>query len=297
MQFIKNTKPLLLVMALAIGIFGFYLYRFFTRVKPLPDAYPASEEFILKDIKYGPDTMNYLDLYLPSGRTSKTPVIIVIHGGAWVMGDKSDFWSDMSLEYFNEKIIVANINYRFVNTSMHYLHILQDVKHVIDFLKLHSPHYKIPLNKYNLVGTSAGGHIALLYAYIADTARVISSVVSFAGLTNVNDVAVKNIMEKNWGLANLHSNLLGEEFVPDSKTARNCSPLYNIKPVPTLLIHAPDDDVVPYEQSQQLNDSLQLKKIKHILFTLPNGKHSPFGTNNAFKGVIQEMVVKWVRDN
>lgn len=295
MQFIRNTKFLYIVLALALALCGFYLYAFFNRTVITETQFPSAKSFILKDLKYGRDTLNHLDLYLPAGRTSKTPVLIVIHGGAWVVGDKSGFWSEMAQEYFDDKLIVANINYRFVNSTTHYTHILEDVKHVIDFLKTNARLYEIPINKYNLLGTSAGGHIALLYAYTADSTHVINSVVSFAGPTNVNDVAVKKIMDESWGIPNLHSNLLGEEFTPNSKAALNCSPLFNIKPVPTFLIHALDDDVVPYAQSKQLDDSLQLKNIKHTLFTIPNGKHSPFGANNAFKGIIQESVVKWVK--
>lgn len=297
MQFIKNTKPLLLVMALAIAIFGFYLYKFFTRVKPLPDAYPASEAFILKDIKYGPDTLNYLDLYLPANRTPTTKVLVLIHGGAWVMGDKSDFLNHFAEEYFEQKIIVANINYRLLSPKVNYTHILQDIKSTLNFLKTNAQKYKVPSKKYSLLGTSAGGHLALLYAYTVDSVGQISSVISFAGPTNLNDYAFKKVIEEGWGIENLYHNLLGEDFAPDSKAVKNCSPLYHVKLTPTLLIHALDDDVVPFAQAKQLNEALQHKNVKHFLFTLPNGKHAPFGLNNSFKGAIQEKVVKWVRDN
>lgn len=294
MQFLKNTKPLLLVMALAIAIFGFYLYKFFTRVKPLPDAYPASEAFILKDIKYGHDTMNYLDLYLPAGRTPASKVLVLIHGGAWVMGDKADFFEDFADYFFENKIIVANINYRLLSPKINCTHQLQDIQRTLQFLKANAQTYKVPQGKYNLLGASAGGHLALLYTHKVDTIGQVSKVISLAGPTNLNSFEFKKLVDEGWGLNQVYTQLLGEEFVLNGAAVKNCSPVYHLKQKPTLLFHALDDDVVPYSQSTQLSDSLRYKQIKHFLFTLPNGKHAPFGLNNSFKGAVQEQVLKWI---
>src|ERR1700741_1868468 len=44
------------------------------------------------DVAYGSDELQKMDVYLPQGRTDKsTKVIVMIHGGAWFEGDKSDF--------------------------------------------------------------------------------------------------------------------------------------------------------------------------------------------------------------
>ena len=54
-----------------------------------PDVLPALE---ISNVPYGSDTRQKMDIFLPAGRSSdKTPVIIYIHGGAWVDGDKSEF--------------------------------------------------------------------------------------------------------------------------------------------------------------------------------------------------------------
>ena len=115
MQFINNIKGLYLVAALAVVIICIYLYTFLNRVKPpeeIKPKYPAEEAFVLKDLKYSKDTLNYLDLYLTKNRDAETPFLIIIHGGAWVQGDKKMFWTDMANDFYNENICVANINYR-----------------------------------------------------------------------------------------------------------------------------------------------------------------------------------------
>src|SRR5690242_5217700 len=46
------------------------------------------------NISYGVETAQKMDIYLPAGRsTDSTKLIILVHGGAWVSGDKSDFTS------------------------------------------------------------------------------------------------------------------------------------------------------------------------------------------------------------
>jgi acetyl esterase/lipase len=44
------------------------------------------------DVSYGANAQQKMDVYLPAGRSiTATKVIIMIHGGAWNSGDKTDF--------------------------------------------------------------------------------------------------------------------------------------------------------------------------------------------------------------
>lgn len=295
----KNTSALYIVGIAAVAIVGFYLYGLFTRLKPIvpvKQQYPLGERFVLKNLKYGKDSLSNYDLYLPAGRTPTTPILVLIHGGAWVMGDKSDFMDDWAEEFCDDKIIVANMNYRLLGSGITCLGMMQDIHTLLFNLKQNAATYGIPNENYNLLGSSAGGHLALLYAYSVKNAYSIRSVISLAGPTNLNDEKFKTLTEDGWGMQGLYKKLLGEEFVKDSKAVISVSPIYHIKNIPTLMIHATDDDVVPFSQSKQLDDSLQYKKIKHRLFNLPNGKHSPFGLHNSFQGIVHQQIVKWVKE-
>ncbi len=298
MQFIQNTKWLYLVIIAALAILVIYLYGLFSRPKPIIPVkiqYSTSERFVFKNLKYGKHPLNQYDLYLPSGRNSKTPIIVLIHGGAWVMGDKNDFMDEWAEEFCDDNVIVANMNYRLLDNGVNYTGMLQDIHELLFALKQNASTYGMPNDKYNLLGSSAGGHLALLYAYSVKNAYTIHSVISLAGPTNLNDEGFKKLAENGWGMQGLYKKLLGEEFVKDKKVVISASPIYHIKNIPTLIVHATDDDVVPFEQSKQLDDSLQCKKIKHRLFNLPNGKHSPFGLNNSFQGIVHQQIVKWVK--
>ena len=51
---------------------------------------PKDGIVVTKDVAYGPHPRNVLDVYKPSRGTSPSPVVIFVHGGAYVGGDKSD---------------------------------------------------------------------------------------------------------------------------------------------------------------------------------------------------------------
>ena len=70
---------------------------------------------IIRDIPYGKHPLQALDLHLPKGKNSeKLPVILFVHGGAFIKGDKSDhIIFDNVLNFFTRSnFIGVNINYR-----------------------------------------------------------------------------------------------------------------------------------------------------------------------------------------
>lgn len=52
----------------------------------------TDEDVILEYVNYGAHERNKMNVLLPAGRnTSKTKVLVLIHGGGWIAYDKSDF--------------------------------------------------------------------------------------------------------------------------------------------------------------------------------------------------------------
>lgn len=74
----------------------------------------AVQAAVIKDVSYGPDALQKMDLHLPANRTTATtPVFIMIHGGGWSGGDKSEiqFFVD-SLKKYRPDMAIISINYR-----------------------------------------------------------------------------------------------------------------------------------------------------------------------------------------
>src|SRR6476620_12396755 len=62
----------------------------------LPDPTLTAQQYA--DLSYGSDPSQKMDVYLPAGRsTDSTKMIVMVHGGAWTLGDKTDFASYVAI--------------------------------------------------------------------------------------------------------------------------------------------------------------------------------------------------------
>ncbi len=69
---------------------------------------------IERDLAYGPDPLHKLDVYTPERPVRAAPVLLFVHGGGFVRGDKhGDFQPDnMTLWAARQGMVGVNINYR-----------------------------------------------------------------------------------------------------------------------------------------------------------------------------------------
>lgn len=142
------------------------------------------------DIAYGTDAKQKFDMYLPAGRTtSATKVIILIHGGGWSTGDKSEFNAYVdTLKRRLPGYAIININYRLASGSVNLFPTQEnDVNAAINFIYNKRNDYLIS-DKFVLLGNSAGGHLSLLQAYKYSSPIKIKAVVDFYGPTDLVDM-------------------------------------------------------------------------------------------------------------
>jgi len=102
-----------------------------------------------------------LDLYVPNGATSSTPLIIWIHGGGWRNGDKSLGPNSHPLRYASRGYAVASLNYRLSDEAIFPAQIY-DVKAAIRWLRANATQYNLDVTRFGTWGQSAGGHLASL---------------------------------------------------------------------------------------------------------------------------------------
>ncbi|NLL56246.1 MAG: alpha/beta hydrolase [Clostridiales bacterium] len=104
-----------------------------------------------------------LDIYYPEGNTEKLPVIIDIHGGAWMYGTK-----DINAHYCQGLatygFIVVNISYRIIKEGEGgtFPNIILDVLNAFNWVEKNIESYNGDLNNVFLTGDSAGAHLASL---------------------------------------------------------------------------------------------------------------------------------------
>ncbi len=118
------------------------------------------------DISYGPDeTWNVLDVYRPKASAGqRLPVIISVHGGGWVYGDKERYqYYCMSLAQHG--FAVVNFTYRLA-PEFKFPAPLEDLNNVISWIFDHQEEYKLDTANIFCVGDSAGAHQLALYTAI-----------------------------------------------------------------------------------------------------------------------------------
>lgn len=114
-----------------------------------------------ENISYGPHKMNVLDVYRPVGAAPKLPVIVSVHGGGWVYGDK-ELYSHYCLSLAQRGFVVVNFTYRLSPESKFPCH-LEDTVKVFDWVKKNATRYGMDRENIFALGDSAGGHILALY--------------------------------------------------------------------------------------------------------------------------------------
>lgn len=252
--------------------------------------------FTLQDVSYGDDPLQKMDVSLVAGRGAATPLVIVVHGGGWMAGDKTD--ADFMKKGLNSAgINVVNINYRLANnTDIHYREIMQDVDAALAYITQHAREWKIRRKRFVFWGGSAGGHLALLYAYSYDTRNLISAVISLGGPTKLNDV-VSLSTAKQQDVEGLLPLITGVPYDGDSTNAAYiaASPYYGKKLKPALLVHGTKDDIVPVAQSALLSKLLGSRGIQHIFFPLPGGDHGGNGAPAAVSEELNTTMLQWIR--
>jgi len=115
---------------------------------------------IVRDIVYGSEDpgSQSLDLYVPKNADKPLPLVVWIHGGGFVGGNKRPTPAVRLLE---EGFAVASIEYRFLNTAPFPAQV-HDCKAAIRWLRAHAKEYNLDPDRIGVWGGSAGARLAAL---------------------------------------------------------------------------------------------------------------------------------------
>ena len=107
---------------------------------------------------------NKLDVYRPKNAQGKIPVIVSVHGGGWVYGDK-ELYQFYGMTLAQRGFAVVNFTYR-LSTEVKFPAPLEDTNNVINWMYENQEEYGLDMNHVFMVGDSAGGHLCGLYSAI-----------------------------------------------------------------------------------------------------------------------------------
>ncbi|MBC3758872.1 alpha/beta hydrolase [Hyunsoonleella sp. SJ7] len=231
----------------------------------------ASVPYEANDVSYGDHERQKFDLYLPANRNTGTKTMILIHGGGWTSGDKSDM--NVIKELFKQNIpnlALVNMNYRLADeNNKPYPMQIEDITSLVNFLKESKVNYTIS-EDIGFTGTSAGAHLSLLWSYAFDSNSKVDMVCSIVGPTNLKDPAyLSNSDPALEELLDLYLADTSLEFLEE------VSPLHQATATapPTILFYGGQDPLIPTTQGTDLRDKLQLLGVTNEFTLYPNAGH------------------------
>lgn len=240
---------------------------------------------IFKDIPYGSDAEQKMDIYLSKaaklyGRRNYT--IVFIHGGAYYLSDKSA--EERFIEpYLKKGLNVVNVNYRLkkgipLATS--------DLTNALNFLDANKSDYGLNLNNIVVTGFSAGAHMATNVGISQNNREYpnklndgigIKGIINFSGPVDGLDLVEKIFSDHEDELFSE----VGKAFFPESEGYETKEKIAVYEPItyfekkdpPIFLWYGGKDNQIPPETFEVFVPMLNRKK--DLVIFKPDGQHSP----------------------
>jgi acetyl esterase/lipase len=220
------------------------------------------------------------DIYKPATGTN-LPVVLMVHGGGWSAGSRTDF-GDFGPLFARQGWIAITIDYRLVSPAKGIRGDapLADVRNAIKAIQVNATGLRADPKRIAVFGGSAGGHLAAMVA--TDPATPLRGAIIYSGPT---DLAMPKATWKPNQL-NMLNALLGENYSMD--LARAASPLWRISPSIAphwMLIHGDADDLVPLDQSRVFSKALKAKGIDTEYYEFAGEGHTLQKPDDQQRGV------------
>ena len=241
---------------------------------------------ILRDLEYVPDghERQKLDLYLPlrNEDSDVLPLVVWIHGGAWMAGSKENCPIVRFLKY---GFVVASINYRLSQHAIFPAQ-LEDCKAAIRFLCANASKYNIDPNRIGVMGSSAGGHLVALLGTTSDVndfdkgpnlhvSSKVQAVCDYFGPTDFTKMSDFESEMDHDAPDSPESKLIGGPVQDNHEACKKANPITYISKndPPFLICHGDKDMIVPHNQSVLLNEALKKADVEVKFHTVKGGVH------------------------
>lgn len=257
---------------------------------------------VYKDISYGEKEANKFDLYVPADKSKESyGLIVYLHAGGFTSGDKND--DTETLQWLCSKgYVTVGINYTLFsekNPDSNIYTQSMEIKESIPYIIEEAEKLGYHIDKMAISGGSAGGCLALLYAYRdKDTSPVpVKMVFEAVGPSSFYPEDWDNYgFDKDKEAASaLFSVMSGKEIKPDmfgteeyDYIIKDISALLWVdeNTVPTLMAYGVYDKMQSYKASIRLNEALNKYNIPHDYIVC---EHSGHGLQNDNKQYIKYM--------
>ncbi|MBQ7654493.1 MAG: alpha/beta hydrolase [Clostridia bacterium] len=242
---------------------------------------PLQEYNSISNYVYGADANRQsYNLYIPKDAKGTVGLILYIHGGFWMMGDKGDF-DAQAREAAGRGYVGATVNYRYASLETHLDDIMSDLVSAVSSIKNVAASRGVNVEKMIVCGFSAGSHLAMMYGYTKVGVSAIKPVAVW-DMSGPADLSDEMWLDGGDGMMNVFTCLTGGRITQSNFTSniaqtvlKQDSPIYHISSssVPTIISHGKKDKTVPYANGEMLYKTLFVNNVRVVAFSYPNSDH------------------------
>jgi acetyl esterase/lipase len=243
-----------------------------------------------------------VDVYRRQDHPTGAPVLLQVHGGAWVMGRKDDQGLPLMHLLARRGWVCFAVEYRLSPKATYPDHLV-DVKEALAWVRAHAAEYGGDADRIVITGGSAGGHLASLAALTpgfeqpgfedADTA--VAGCVAFYGVYDFTD---RLGHWKGRGLDRLLVQRVMKDTIDAARDVYDtASPMSRITAdaPPFLLVHGTADTLVPVVEAREMARLLKATSGQAVtLLEVPHAQHAFESLPSLRTRAVLEHVVRFV---
>lgn len=258
-----------------------------------------------RDIAYAdtPRRQLSLDVYEPADPAAfagPRPIVVYVHGGAWVLGDKREQGIPLLNHLASNGWVCFSVNYRLSPKVKAPDHLI-DVKRALAWIKDHAAEYNADPEFVSVIGNSAGGHLCALMALTAnrpefqpgfeDSDTAIQAAVPFYGVFDMVDRDGFNGGPEFRMM--LERTVFAKSYETDPDAFHAYSPLDQVHgdAPPMLVVHGSKDVLVPVEGARQFVERMREVSKNPVLYAELTGAQHAF---DVFPSPRTVRTVEWV---
>ncbi len=243
-----------------------------------------------------PDSVQTLDLYVPSGK-GPFPLVFWIHGGGWHSGGKLESGMQLALKFLPKGFALASVNYRLSGDAAFPAQI-EDCNAALAFLRKHADAYRIDSQRVGVIGHSAGAHLAALMACTGNSKRFATDLNTSLRVQAAVCWAVPADLDRERGKWPMTSMMFNAEDAPlwrlfphkryDGEFARMASPASYVHAdmPPMAMVHGQKDELVPPGQALAFADSLKKAGVHLQLRVDPERGHDVMNDPSIREAIV-----------
>lgn len=272
---------------------------------------------VTSGVAYDPGSPNgplLLDVYQPAGGATSQPAVVLVHGGGWTTGDRTQVAPDAQA-LAEQGIVAFSIDYDLAGPGR-WPGQVDDVRTAVRWVQANAATYRVDPTRIGLFGSSAGGNLTMLVATegLGDpSAPPVEAVVSWSGPadlttlapTGVDDDALDGPGIGSVAGAETPSGCVGDPAclgvidpqaiqaflgctIDDCpQTYVDASPSYQVTAAtPPMLLVSAETDLVPVEQSYEMVNALSGSGVANEILVVAGEGHAESYRSTALEPTI-----------